>query len=171
MLLHHQRLTIVLLALVMSSLLNSCGTNAPPSVSGVPLASSAIGCSTGNVPCSASIEVPQVLVDGVDPSSYGIPVSCSITAGGQAMKFTTATSQPWFAASPVSGSLQSGGSTTIAVPSLNAANVNGKNIGQVTVSASGYSVNSQMAVELNCNAIKGSCVVAYSCNPKTNPLP
>ena len=170
-----QRLTTLFLALVMSGSLISCGTNTPPSIQGVPLATAAVGCPGGSIPCSAQIEVSLSLVDGSDPATYGIPVSCSVTAGGEAMKFTTTTSQPWFAVSPVTGSLQSGESTAIGVPSLNAAGVSGRNLGQVTVSASGYSTNSQMAVELNCknvtNPTAASCLVAYSCNPKTNPLP
>jgi len=166
-----QRLTIVLLALVMSSILNSCGTSKPPSVQSSPLAASAVGCSGGNVPCSAHIEVPLILVDGSDPATYGIPMSCSVTAGSQAMKFTTAPSTPWFGVSPGFGSLQPSGSATIGVQSLSAVNVSGRNIGQVTVSAPGYSTNSQMAVELNCNVVGGSCVVAYSCDPKAHPLP
>jgi hypothetical protein len=169
-----QRWTTILLALVMSGALISCGTNTPPSIQGVPSATAAIACPGGNLPCSAHIEVPLILIDGSDPATYGIPMSCSITAGDQAMKFTTATSQPWFAASPVSGTLQPGGNTTITVPSLNASGVSGRNLGQVAVSASGYSTNSQMAVELNCNVTNiaaGKCLVAYSCNPKTNPLP
>ena len=166
-----QRLTIVFLALVMSSILNSCGTSKPPSVESSHFAASTIGCSGGNVPCSAHIDVPLILVDGSDPATYGIPMSCSMTAGGQAMKFTTAPSTPWFGVSPGFGSLQPGSSATIGVQSLSAVNVSGRNIGQVAVSASGYSTNSQMAVELNCNVAGGSCVVAYTCNPKTNPLP
>lgn len=169
-----QRLTTIFLASVMSGTVISCGTSKPPMVPTTALATAAIGCPGGNVPCSAHIEVPLILVDGSDPATYGIPMSCSVTAGGQAMKFTTTPSQPWFAASPVSGTLESGGSTTITVPSLNATGVSGRNLGQVTVSASGYSTNSQMAVELNCNITNpaaGKCLVAYSCNPKTNPLP
>ena len=169
-----QRLTTIVLVLVMSGTMTSCGTNMPPSIKGVPLATAAIGCPGGSAPCSAHVEVPLILIDGSDPATYGIPMSCSVTAGGQAMKFTTTPSQPWFAASPVAGNLQSGGSTTITVQSLNATGVSGRNLGQVTVSASGYSTNSQMAVELNCNLTNitaGTCIVAYSCNPKTNPLP
>ena len=166
-----QCLTIVLLVLFVSSMLNSCGTAKPPSVQSSPLAASTVGCPAGNVPCAAHIDVPLILVDGSDPGTYGIPMSCSVTAASQAMRFTTATSMPWFAASPTSGSLEGGGSTTVGVPSISAANVSGRNIGQVTVSASGYSTNSQMAVELNCNVAEGSCLVAYSCNPKTHPLP
>jgi hypothetical protein len=166
-----QRLTIILLALGMSYVLNSCGTNEPPSVQSSSSATAAIECSGANLPCSASVEVPLILVDGSDPATYGMPIACAMTAGGEAMNFTTATSMPWFSASPASGSLQPGGSTTIGVPSVSANSVSGRNIGQVTVSASGYTSNSQMAVELNCNIAAGSCVVAYSCNPETNPLP
>ena len=159
----------------MTGTLISCGTTTPPSIQGVPLATAAIGCPGGNMPCSAQIEVSLSLIDGSDQATYGIPMSCSVTAGGEAMKFTATPSQPWFAASPASGALQSGESAVIGVPSLNAAGVNGRNLGQVTVSASGYSTNSQMAVELNCknvtNPTTASCLVAYSCNPKTNPLP
>ena len=170
-LLLRQRLTLILPALVVSSILNSCGTSKPPSVQTPSSASAAIGCLGGTVPCSASVEVPVIMVDGSDPATYGLPISCAVTAGNPAMNFTTAASMPWFAASPVSGSLPAGGSTTVAVPSISAASVSGRNIGQVTVSASGYNSNSQMAVELNCNVTAGSCLVAYSCDPKTNPLP
>src|SRR5690242_9675877 len=131
--------------MVMSSMLNSCGTTKPPSVQSSSLAAATVACPGGNVPCSAHIDVPLILVDGSDPATYGIPMSCSVTAASQAMKFTTATSMPWFAASPVSGSLEAGGSTTVGVPSISAVNVSGRNIGQVTVSASGYSTNNQMA--------------------------
>ena len=166
-----QRLTIALLALVIANTLNGCGTNKPPVVQSPPLATSAIGCPGGTLPCSASMEVPLILVNGADPATYGIPISCSVTAGSQAMKFSTVPSTPWFTVSPVSGSLQPGGSSTIGVPNLNAANVNARNIGVVTVNASGYATNNQMAVELNCNLAAGSCVVAYSCEPSTHPLP
>lgn len=166
-----QSLTMIFLALVMSIILNGCGTSKPPSVQTSSLATASIGCASGNVPCSASIEVPVILVDGSDPATYGLPISCAVTAGSQAMNFTTASSMPWFAASPTSGSLQPSGSTTVVIPSISAVNVSGRNIGQVSVSASGYSTNSQMAVELNCNVAAGSCIVAYSCNPSANPLP
>jgi hypothetical protein len=87
------------------------------------------------------------------------------------MKFVAVPSQPWFGVSPVNGTLAAGGTSTIEVNAVNAANVNGRNIGTVTVSAPGYSDNSQMAVELNCNDTEATCSVAFSCNPKTNPLP
>lgn len=170
-----QRLAIIFLALVMSIILNSCGTSQPPSVQTSPQATASIGCSGGSVPCSASVEVALILVDGSDPASYGLPISCAVTAGSQTMNFTTATSMPWFGATPTSGSLEPSASTTIAVSSISAASVSGRNIGQVSVSASGYSTNSQMAVELNCNVApgttSGTCVVAYSCDPSAHPLP
>lgn len=170
-----QRSAIIFLALVMSIMLNSCGTNQPSSFQSTPQAHASIGCSGANVPCSAKVEVPLITVDGSDPASYGLPVSCALTAGNQTMNFTTATttanSAAWFGATPTSGSLQPSGNTTVAVSSISAANVSGRNIGQVSVSASGYSTNSQMAVELNCNVAAGSCVVAYSCNPSAYPLP
>ena len=166
-----RRLAMIFVTLGASIIVNGCGTNKPPSVQGSSSATAAISCSGGSVPCSASVNVPLILVDGSDPATYGLPIQCAVTAGSQTMKFTTATSMPWFAASPVSGSLQAGGSTIVAVPSISAASVSGRNIGQVTVSASGYTSNSQMAVELNCNVTEGSCLVAYSCNPKKNPLP
>jgi len=87
------------------------------------------------------------------------------------MNFVATPSQPWFAISPSGGTLQPGENTTIRIYSLNAANVSSRNIGVVTVTASGYADNSQMAVELNCDVAAGSCKVAYSCDPKINPLP
>jgi hypothetical protein len=134
-------------------------------------AKSAIACPGGNTPCSGSLEVSQILIDGTAPVTFGIPMTCSVTASSQTMKFITVPSQPWFAVSPGNGTLQAGGSTTIQVTALNAANVSGRNIGLVTVSASGYSDNSQMAVELNCNDLAGTCKMAFSCDPKAHPLP
>jgi hypothetical protein len=54
---------------------------------------------------------------------------------------------------------------------MNAANVSARNIGAVTVSASGYADNNQMQVELNCDVAAGTCKVAFTCEPKTSPLP
>jgi hypothetical protein len=165
------RCVISLLAIVFSLMLNSCGTPQLPAIQSSPApATATIGCSSGS-PCSASLEVPLIIVNGSNPATYGIPISCSVTAGTEAMNFTTTASQPWFATSPASASLQPGASTTIGVFSLSAANVSTRNLGNVTVSASGYSSNSQMGVELNCNVEAGSCIVAFSCDPKTNPLP
>jgi hypothetical protein len=87
------------------------------------------------------------------------------------MNFVTVPSQPWFGSPPGNGTLQPGASTTISVNSMNAASVSNRNIGSLTVSASGYSDNNQMQVELNCNVPAGKCTVAFSCNVKTNPLP
>jgi hypothetical protein len=148
----------------------SCGGGSLPT----PLASadkSAIGCPGGNQPCSGSVEVPQILVNGTDPATYGLPISCSLTAGSQIMNFVTVPSQPWFGSSPGSGTLQESGSTTISVTSMNATSLSNRNIGSLTVSASGYSDNNQMQVELNCNVPAGECTVAFSCDTKTNPLP
>jgi hypothetical protein len=123
------------------------------------------------MPCSGSLDVSQILVDGTDPATLGVAMSCSVTASSQTMKFITVPSQPWFGVSPGDGILAADGTGTLQVTALNAANVNGRNIGVVTVSASGYSDNSQMAVELNCDVGAGSCKMAFSCDPKTNPLP
>ncbi|MGO9538992.1 MAG: hypothetical protein ACLPN2_00185 [Terriglobales bacterium] len=87
------------------------------------------------------------------------------------MNFVTVPSQPWFGSSPGNGTLQPSASTTISVNSMNAASVSDRNVGSLTVSASGYSDNNQMQVELNCNVPEGKCTVAFSCNTKTNPLP
>lgn len=113
----------------------------------------------------------QMLIDGTDPATFGIPIACSLTASSQTMNFVAVPSQPWFGVSPGNGTLEADGNETIQVTAVNALNVSGRNIGVVTVSASGYSENSQMAVELNCNDTAGMCTVAFSCNPKTNPLP
>jgi hypothetical protein len=139
-----------------------------------PLASaekSTISCPGNNMPCNGSIKVPQILVDGTDPATYGIPMSCSVAAGSGKMNFTTIPSQAWFGVSPGAGTLQPGTATTLAVASLNAANVSGRNVAAVTVSAAGYADNNQMEVELNCNVAADTCTVAFSCDPKTNPLP
>jgi hypothetical protein len=40
---------------------------------------------------------------------------------------------------------------------VNGANVSARNIGAVTVSASGYADNKEMQVELNCNVVAGTC--------------
>jgi hypothetical protein len=165
------RFVISFFVVVSGFFLNSCGTPQQPAIQSSPaLAKATIGCSSGS-PCSASLEVPLILVNGTNPATFGIPISCSLTAGSQPMNFGTAASQPWFATSPASASLQAGASTTIGVFSISSANVSTRNLGNVTVSASGYSSNSQMGVELNCNVEAGSCVVAFSCDPKTNPLP
>jgi hypothetical protein len=87
------------------------------------------------------------------------------------MNFVTVPSEPWFGSSPGQGSLQPKVSTTISVNSMNAANVSNRNIGDLTVSASGYSDNNQMQVELNCNVPAGECLVAFSCDVERNPLP
>jgi hypothetical protein len=161
---------ICLFALLVSLFLYGCGSGHLPA----PLASakkSTISCPGNSAPCNGSIQVPQILVNGTDPATYGIPMSCSIMAGGGQMNFTTIPSQAWFGVSPGAGALQPGAATTLAVTSLNAANVNARNVGTVTVSAAGYADNNQMEVELNCNVAKGACTVAFSCDPKTNPLP
>ena len=155
---------------LMSISLNGCGNGHLLAPSASP-DTSTIGCPGNNMPCAASREVPQTLVDGTDPATYGIPIACSVTAGSHEMKFITTPSQPWFGVSPGAGDLQPGASTTLGVLSLNAANVSGRNVGVVTVTASGYADNSQMAVELNCDMVRGTCNVAFSCNPKANPLP
>lgn len=98
-------------------------------------------------------------------------MTCSVTANSNTMKFSATPSMPWFGVSPYSGTLQPNGSTTLGVVAINASNVSSRNIGNVTVSASQYKDNSQMAVELNCDVIAGTCKVAFSCNPKTDPLP
>jgi hypothetical protein len=87
------------------------------------------------------------------------------------MKFVAVPSQSWFGVSPGNGTLAADGTATIEVNAMNSANVSGRNIGTVTISASGYSDNSTMAVELNCDVITGMCKVAFTCNPKTDPLP
>ena len=165
-----RRFVICLFTLVVSCSFCGCGSGrlpAPPA----PLNTSAIGCPGGNLPCAASIQVPQILVNGTDPATYGIPMSCSVTASSQAMKFVTVPSQPWFGVSPGNGTLQPGTSTTIGVTSMNANNVSARNIGAVNVSASGYADNNQMQVELNCDVVAGTCKVAFTCDPKTSPLP
>jgi hypothetical protein len=161
---------MMLLATAASFCLCGCGTHTPPSPA-QPLNASSIGCPGNNAPCAASIDVPQILVNGTDPATYGLPIACSVTANNSAMKFSAAPSMPWFGVSPFSGSLQPDGTTTLAVNSVSAINVSSRNIGAVTVSASGYKDNSQMQVELDCNVAAGSCKVAFTCDPKTNPLP
>lgn len=163
------RFAICVIALA-AGVLCSCGSGSLPA----PPASankSAIGCPSGNQPCSGSVHVPQILVNGTDPATYGLPISCSLTSGSLTMNFITVPSQPWFGSSPGNGTLQPNTSTAISVTSMNAANVSNRNIGSLTVSASKYSDNNQMQVELNCNVPAGKCTVAFSCNTKTNPLP
>ncbi len=165
----HNRVVICLLTTTISCLFYGCarGQLTAPSA----LLKSDVACPGGNLPCSASIQVPQILVSGTDPATYGIPISCSVTASTQAMKLVTVPSQPWFGVSPGSATLKAGSSTTLAVTSINAANVSGRNLGVVTVSAGGYADNGQMQVALNCDVIAGTCKVAFTCDPKTNPLP
>lgn len=170
MLLRHRIVSCFVVSLVACSFYG-CGTGGPLPPPAPALAKSAIGCAGGSTPCAGSLDVSQVLVNGTAPATFGIPVACSVTAGSQTMKFVAVPSQPWFGVSPVNGTLAAGGTSTIEVNAVNAANVNGRNIGTVTVSAPGYSDNSQMAVELNCNDTEATCSVAFSCNPKTNPLP
>lgn len=163
------RVVICVFMLVIACSFYSCSSGhlpaLPPS-----LAQSAIGCG-GTMPCSGSLDVSQMLIDGTDPATFGIPIACSLTASSQTMNFVAVPSQPWFGVSPGNGTLAADGNETIQVTAVNAVNVSGRNIGVVTVSASGYSENSQMAVELNCNDTAGMCTVAFSCDPKTNPLP
>jgi hypothetical protein len=149
--------------------LQGCGTSRPPLVPVSSLASSTIGCNT--VACSGSVDAPLLLVDGSDPATLGLPISCSMTAGSQAMNFIAAPSTAWFGVTPGSGQLAVATSTTISVNSMNASAVSTRNIGVVTVSASGYQNNSQMAVELNCNVEAGTCKIAFSCEPNQHPLP
>ena len=161
---------ICFLVLLVSLFLHGCGNGQLPAL----LASaekSTISCPSNNLPCNGSIEVSQILVDGTDPATFGIPMSCSVTAGSGEMNFTTIPSQAWFGVSPGAGALQPGNATSLAVTSLNAANVSGRNVGTVTVSAAGYATNNQMEVELNCNVAADTCTVAFSCDPQTNPLP
>jgi hypothetical protein len=155
--------------LVIACSFYSCGNSGHLPAPTPSLVKSAIGCPGGN--CAGSLDVSQILVDGTDPATFGIPISCSVTASSQAMKFVAVPSQPWFGVTPGNGNLAANGTATIQVNAMNSANVSGRNIGTVTISASGYSDNSQMAVELNCNVAAGLCQVAFSCNPKTNPLP
>lgn len=163
------RFAACMIALAVGALC-SCGSGSLPN-SGASANKSAIGCPGGNQPCSGSVEVPQILVDGTDPATYGLPISCSLTAGSQIMNFVTVPSQPWFGSSPGNGTLQPSASTTISVNSMNGGSVSNRNIGSLTVSASEYSDNNQMQVELNCNVPAGKCTVAFSCNTKTDPLP
>ncbi|HEV2730150.1 MAG TPA: hypothetical protein VGV15_08960 [Terriglobales bacterium] len=165
------RVVICFFALVVACSFYGCGSIGHLPASTASLAKSVVGCPGGNMPCSGSLDVSQILVDGTDPATFGIPIACSVTAGSQTMKFVAVPSQPWFGVSPGDGTLAADATATIQVTAMNAANVNGRNIGVVTISASGYSDNRQMAVELNCNVAAGSCTVAFSCNPKTNPLP
>jgi len=147
-----------------------CGSGQLPAPL-APAEKSTISCPGNNLPCSGSMEVSPILVDGTDPATYGIPMSCSVTAGTGEMNFTTIPSQAWFGVSPGAGVLQPGTSTSMAVTSLNAANLSGRNVGTVTVSAAGYADNNQMEVELSCNVAANTCSVAFSCDPRTNPLP
>jgi hypothetical protein len=163
------RLVACMVALA-TCVLCDCGSGtlpAPPASAN----KSSIGCPGGTQPCSGSVDVPQILVDGSDPATLGLPISCSLTAGSQTMKFITVPSQSWFGSSPGNGSLQASASTTVSINAINAASVSNRNIGIVTVSASGYSDNSQMQVELDCDVLAGTCKVAFSCDVKTNPLP
>jgi hypothetical protein len=165
----HDRLVICLFTITTSCLFYGCGSGHLPAPSAT--LKSAISCMGGNLPCTASIEVPQILVSGTDPATYGIPISCSVAASSQTMKFITFPSQPWFGVSPGNGTLQPETSATILVTSMNAANISGRNVGAVTISAAGYADNSQMQVELDCDVVAGTCKVAFTCDPKTNPLP
>lgn len=161
---------ICFVVLLVSLSLCGCGSGNLPA----PLPSaekSTISCPGNNMPCNGSTEVPQILVNGTDPATYGIPMSCSVTAASSEMNFTTIPSQAWFGVSPGAGALQPGTTTTLAVTSLSGANVSARNVGAVTVSAAGYADNNQMEIELNCNVSAGTCTVAFSCDPKTNPLP
>lgn len=158
-----------ILLMVAACALQGCSSSGPLVSPSSSLASSTIGCN--NMPCSGSAEVPLIIVDGADPASFGVPISCSLTAAGQGMTFIAAPSTAWFGVTPGSGVLPARGSTTISVSSINASGVSDRNIGVVTVTASGYKDNNQMAVELNCNIAAGSCKVAFSCEPSKYPLP
>ncbi|MGA9393633.1 MAG: hypothetical protein WBV69_24590 [Candidatus Sulfotelmatobacter sp.] len=163
---------ICLFVLLVSLSLYGCGSGNGELPAPLPSAEkSTIGCPGNSMPCSGSTEVPQILVNGTNPATYGLPMSCSVTAGSSEMKFTTIPSQAWFGVSPGAGTLQPGSTTILSVTSLNAANVSARNIGAVTVSAAGYADNNQAEVELNCNEAADTCTVAFSCDPKTNPLP
>jgi len=151
------------------SLFEGCGTSAAPAVAKSSLASSTIGCN--KTPCSGSVAVPLILVDGADPAALGLPISCSLTAGAHTLNFVAAPSTRWFGVTPGSGELAAAGSTALSINSVDGSAVNGRNIGVVTVSAPGYNDNSQMAVELNCDVAAGTCTVAFSCQPSKYPLP
>jgi hypothetical protein len=164
------RITLILVFLLLAIwIFQGCGTSRPPVIPPSSLASSTVGCD--NMPCSGSVEVALILVDGTDPATFGLPISCSVTAGAQTMSFIAVPSMAWFGVSPGSGKLSADGSTTVSVTSMNATGVSARNIGAVTLTASGYKDNSQMAVELNCNVIAGTCKVAFSCEPSKHPLP
>lgn len=160
---------IFLVVLLGACILQGCGTYRLPVIPNSQLASSTVGCN--NMSCSGSAEVPLILVDGTDPATFGVPISCSVTAGAQSMSFIAAPSTPWFGVSPTSGTLSAHASTTISVSSINASGVSARNVGVVTLSASGYKDNNQMAVELDCNIAAGNCKVAFSCEPAKYPLP
>ena len=166
-----RRIRVVTFLLVfVAPFLLRCGGGEPPPAK-PSLAHSSVGCPSGNMPCTGSLDVPLLLVNGTDPATFGIPISCSVTASDQQMTFITVPSQPWFGVSPGNGTLAADATTTIQVTALNAASVSGRNVGVVTVSAAGYSDNGQMAVELNCNVPAATCKVAFSCDSKANPLP
>ena len=150
--------------------LSGCGKGTLPRALSSPNRST-MGCPGGSSPCSASVEVPQALVDGTDPATYGLPISCALTAGSEPMNFLTIPSQPWFGTAPSNGTIQPSTSTIISITSVNAASVSNRNIGTVTVTASGYSANNQMQIELSCDVAAGTCKVAFTCNVQTDPLP
>jgi|SRR5208283_4629735 len=166
------RATLELLCLwLMSFALQGCGSGSTAQPSS-PLATSTIGC---GVACAKSSLVPITVVNGNNPATYEIPISCSLTAGAQTMKFTATPSAPWFTVSPASGTLSPDANTSIDVPSINATGIfDSQNLGVVTVSASGYANNNQMAVELDCrygNPPGSACKVAFTCDRTTSPLP
>lgn len=164
------RITLIFVFLLLAIwILQGCGTSPPPVIPPSSLASSTVGCN--NMPCSGSAEVPLILVDGTDPATFGLPMSCSVSAGAQTMSFIAVPSTAWFGVSPGSGKLVADGSTIVSVTSMNATGVNARNIGVVTLTASGYKDNSQMTVELNCNIVAGTCKVAFSCKPSKYPVP
>jgi hypothetical protein len=129
---------------------------------------STVGC---GALCEQSLAVTRTLINGDDPATYGIPISCSVRANGHTMNFMATASAPWFTVSPATGILTPGGRTAIGVLSIDATGVpDSRNTGVVTVSAPGFSDNNQMAVELDCSG--GSvCNVGYSCDPSQFPIP
>lgn len=82
---------------------------------------------------------------GLPGSNIGVN-GCTLTAGSAVMNYTANSGATWFTVGPAFGTLQPNTSTTISFTSINATALQSTTTNAVTISASGYSDNTQMSL-------------------------